>query len=51
MYLIESVNQQKLGPPPADTRADYAQVRNVMHPDVSNPPVYPVVLAGWMKVY
>ena len=51
MYLIESVNQQKLGPPPADTRPDYAQVRNVMHPDVSNPPVYPVVLAGWMKVY
>jgi len=29
--------------------ADLAQLRN-MHPDLANPPVYPVLLAGLMKV-
>ena len=51
IYLVETVNRQKLGPPPADKRVDYAEIRDTMHPDVSNPPAYPLVLAGWMKTY
>jgi len=50
MYLIQNVNQKKSPPASADEKPDYARI-NGMHPDVSNPPVYPVVLAGWMKFY
>ena len=40
---------QRAGALAADGVADPAQIRG-MHPDISNPPVYPLVLAGLMKV-
>lgn len=50
MHLVQKRNEAKLGVVPAGARVDYARVRD-QHPDLANPPVYPVVLAGWMKVY
>src|SRR6185312_3617864 len=50
MYLIQNVNQKKSPPKSADEKPDLSRIDG-MHPDVSNPPVYPVVLAGWMKFY
>lgn len=29
---------------------DFARIRGNAHPDISNPPVYPVALAAWMKM-
>ena len=49
MYLIKQANEEKLGPPPLGKVVDYAEIKG-MHPDISNPPVYPVVLAGLMKI-
>ncbi|HEX4341763.1 MAG TPA: glycosyltransferase family 39 protein, partial [Verrucomicrobiae bacterium] len=49
MFLIQSVNQGNM-PVSPDTMPDYSRVKT-MHPDVSNPPVYPVTLAVWMKIY
>ena len=49
MYLVKQKNEAKLGPPPLGKIVDYAEIRE-MHPDISNPPVYPVVLAGLMKI-
>jgi hypothetical protein len=49
MYLVMERKRQKLGLPDARNLADYSQIRQA-HPDIVNPPVYPVVLAGLMKV-
>lgn len=49
MHLVEQRNREKLGPSPAGKLADYARIRDA-HPDISNPPLYPLVLAGLMKV-
>lgn len=50
IYLIRHNNQEKQGiTRPGDEVPDYAQIRGP-HPDIANPPVYPVVLAGLMKV-
>src|SRR6266851_2486666 len=46
IYLVKKVNQQKPG---KGFGADSAQLKG-MHPDLANPPVYPVLLAGLMKV-
>src|ERR1051326_1413272 len=45
IHLIKNWQQRKLGPAAS---ADPAQLRQ-MHPDIANPPVYPVVLAAMMK--
>ncbi len=50
LYLVETRNEAKLGAAPANPTADYSRIKG-MHPDLANPPVYPLVLAGWMKVY
>lgn len=54
IYLIKKRNQAKYENPSAEVAADPAQLKGTHpegpHPDLANPPVYPVVLAGLMKV-
>ena len=49
LYLVQKHNEA--GPPLAITNAnfDFAQIKTA-HPDLANPPVYPVLLAGLMKI-
>lgn len=49
MYLVQRRNLEKLGPPGVAQRTDYARIKDSPHPDIANPPVYPVILAGLMK--
>jgi len=50
IHLVRRNNQEKQGiTRPGDEVPDYAQIRGA-HPDIANPPVYPVLLAGLMKV-
>jgi Dolichyl-phosphate-mannose-protein mannosyltransferase len=49
MYLVKQRSLAKGEAPKAGQVADYARVRG-LHPDLANPPLYPVVLAGLMKV-
>jgi len=49
IYLVKSHNRDRLQPTPDEPRPDYAQLKG-FHPDLANPPVYPLVLAGLMKV-
>jgi hypothetical protein len=48
VYLVQKRNQAKSGGQ-ADASADLARLKT-MHPDLANPPVYPVALAVLMKV-
>ena len=48
MFLIKRANQERLESLSPEQRADLCQVKGP-HPDISNPPVYPVMLAGLMK--
>jgi hypothetical protein len=50
LYLVQSHNQAKPAAAPATTNLDFAQIKYHPHPDLANPPVYPVVLAGLMTV-
>jgi hypothetical protein len=45
IYLVKKVNEQKMGKNSDDTAA-----LKKMHPDLANPPLYPLLLAGIMKV-
>ena len=49
LYLVQKHNES--GPPVALTNAnlDFARIKTA-HPDLANPPVYPVLLAGLMKI-
>jgi len=49
LYLVQT--HRETGTPVASTNAnfDFARVKSA-HPDLANPPVYPVLLAGLMKV-
>jgi len=49
MYLLEKTYADKHGPAPLGDLTDRAQLHSP-HPDLANPPVYPLVLAGLMKV-
>lgn len=49
LYLVKNHNQARLVSTNTDARPDLAQLRG-FHPDLANPPVYPLVLAGAMKV-
>lgn len=49
MHLLQERAKDKLGPAATDPRADSAKLRE-MHPDLANAPVYPLVLAGLMKI-
>jgi 4-amino-4-deoxy-L-arabinose transferase-like glycosyltransferase len=47
---VQSHNEAKHAGAPATTNADFAQINYNPHPDLANPPVYPIMLAGLMKV-
>jgi Dolichyl-phosphate-mannose-protein mannosyltransferase len=48
MYLFKRHNE--MAPNAVDKRlAELSEIKN-SHPDISNPPVYPIILAGLMKV-
>ncbi len=49
LYLVQSHNQAASADALASAGTDFAQIKTA-HPDLANPPVYPVVLAGLMKV-
>jgi hypothetical protein len=49
MYLVRRHNVQRHGQPALGSIPDYAELRD-RHPDLANPPVYPLILAGLMKV-
>jgi len=49
IHLVKERTVEREGLPPVGTVADLAKLKE-MHPDLANPPVYPVVLAGLMKV-
>ncbi len=49
LYLVQKHNEAKHAAAPATTNLDFAQIKSTLHPDLANPPVYPVVLAGLMK--
>jgi hypothetical protein len=49
IHLVKTRNWEKSRVPVVDGVADPAQIRGP-HPDLANPPVYPVVLAGLLKV-
>src|SRR5258706_348990 len=48
MYLLKKRNQEKRGVSGPAAPGDLARIKG-MHPDLANPPVYPVMLAGLMK--
>jgi len=49
IYLVKKRNQHMQGMLTPEQAADLAQIKG-MHPDLANPPVYPILLAGLMKV-
>jgi hypothetical protein len=49
LYLVQEHNEAEQASAPLRAGADFAQVQTA-HPDLANPPVYPLVLAGLMKV-
>jgi hypothetical protein len=49
LYLVQKNNEARQAVAPVTAGADFAQVQ-ALHPDLANPPVYPVMLAGLMKV-
>ena len=49
MFLIKRANQERIDSLSPEQKADLCQVKSA-HPDIANPPVYPALLAGWMKV-
>ena len=49
LYLVKKNNEARQAGAPVSAGADFAQIQ-APHPDLANPPVYPTVLAGLMKV-
>jgi len=49
LYLVQKHNAAGTPLTPTSTNLDFEQIRTA-HPDLANPPVYPVLLAGLMKV-
>lgn len=50
LYLVERADAEKNGPASVGDTRDRSRIREVMHPDLANPPVYPLMLAGLMKL-
>jgi 4-amino-4-deoxy-L-arabinose transferase-like glycosyltransferase len=50
LYLLQTNNFLKYASIPGNTNTDFACIKTRPHPDLANPPVYPVALAGLMKV-
>ena len=49
LYLVQKHNETRTPPARANANFDFARIKTA-HPDIANPPVYPVLLAGLMKV-
>jgi 4-amino-4-deoxy-L-arabinose transferase-like glycosyltransferase len=49
LYLVQNHNQAKSSLALTNAGLDFARIKTA-HPDISNPPVYPLMLAGLMKV-
>lgn len=49
MYLVKSETKKKLGEGAATAAGDPSHILG-MHPDIANPPMYPLMLAGLMKL-
>ena len=49
LYLVEKADADRNGPPTLGDTRDRGRIREQMHPDLVNPPVYPLLLAGLMK--
>jgi len=49
MYLLKKRNQEKRGISGPAAPGDLAGIKG-LHPDLANPPAYPVLLSGFMKV-
>jgi hypothetical protein len=49
IYLVQAKNESKGASASFDQTPDYARLKTA-HPDLANPPVYPTVLAGLMKI-
>src|SRR6478609_3725172 len=50
LTLVKDHNKDRLTTADTNSRPDLALVKDVMHPDLANAPVYPLFLAGAMKV-
>jgi hypothetical protein len=49
IYLVKQHNAGRMTAAEGESRPDVARIKG-SHPDLANPPVYPLVLAGLMKV-
>src|ERR1700722_4412188 len=49
VYLLQKAYTESHGPAPLGDRTDSRRIKGP-HPDLANPPVYPLLLAGVMKV-
>ena len=49
LYLVQNHNQSRTPFTLTNAASDFAQIKTA-HPDLANPPVYPLLLAGLMKV-
>jgi 4-amino-4-deoxy-L-arabinose transferase-like glycosyltransferase len=49
LYLVQSHNTAQISVSLTNSSPDFARIRTA-HPDLANPPVYPLLLAGLMKV-
>jgi hypothetical protein len=49
LYLVQSHNQGDAADALVTVGTDFAKIKTA-HPDLANPPVYPLVLAGLMKI-
>jgi hypothetical protein len=49
IFLVQNQNQKRAGNTPGAAMQDSARLKG-NHPDLANPPVYPLLLAGLMKV-
>ena len=49
LYLVQEHNQTPTADTLTSAGTDFAKIKTA-HPDIANPPVYPIVLAGLMKV-
>lgn len=50
LTLVKEHNKDRLTVTDTNSRPDFAMVKEVMHPDLANAPLYPLFLAGAMKV-
>jgi Dolichyl-phosphate-mannose-protein mannosyltransferase len=50
LYLVQAKNETKQVSSSSPDLPDYARVKTA-HPDLANPPIYPLVLAGLMKIF